>query len=140
MFDFLINHWILFAIALSSALGLLVLSSDLVNQKFFFGLQPEQLVTLMNKGGLVLIDLRDSEEVRRTGIIKGARLIPHASFSERSAASNRFGGKPVVLLCQDGERSKMLARENRKTGVQAYYLVGGVNAWIVSCFPLCSAK
>ncbi|WP_092483779.1 rhodanese-like domain-containing protein [Candidatus Ichthyocystis hellenicum] len=134
--DFLLHHWVLSGTAVLSAAGLLLLVfGDLGGWFNCATVDPEQLVIMINKGKVVLVDLRQEEERLLNGEIKGSRHILYEKFSADSLP-NVSSDKSVVLICRDGKRSGVLVRSLKKEGVSAYYLSGGIDAWVDSCLPV----
>ncbi|CUT17144.1 MULTISPECIES: rhodanese-like domain-containing protein [Candidatus Ichthyocystis] len=134
--DFLLHHWVLSGTAILSAAGLLLIIFGDLNGWFgCAGIDPEQLVVMINKGKAVLIDLRQEEERLLNGEIKGSRHITYEKFSADSMP-NISSDKSVVLICRDGKRSGVQVRSLKKGGVSAYYLLGGIDAWVASCLPV----
>ncbi|WP_043743119.1 rhodanese-like domain-containing protein [Paramagnetospirillum magneticum] len=77
---------------------------------------PEALAAL-KKGEVVLVDIRQPEEWKQTGVPDGARLIPMrhpeggAGFvRDLLAATKGDRNAPVALICRTGNRSGATAR------------------------------
>ncbi len=84
---------------------------------------------------LQLVDARTRPEYE-SGSIGEAR---HAPLTEMPASLRQLEidpGKPVVMLCLSGHRSRPGTRWLRAKGIQAYSLQGGISAWKRAGLPL----
>lgn len=93
----------------------------------FHNIDPTALVALMDKPNLVLIDVRNDDEVAR-GMIENAIHIPLSMLAvEYPKLANQ---DEIVFYCHSGVRSAMAAEFAMQHGTtQAYNLSGGVIAW-----------
>ncbi|WP_092401133.1 rhodanese-like domain-containing protein [Candidatus Ichthyocystis sparus] len=131
--DFLLHHWLLSGTAVLSAVGLLFLLDGSVRNAL--GVDPEQMVIMINKGKVVLIDIRHEDEGLLKGEIKGSRHVHRDKLS--SVASSCFSGnRTLLLICQDGSSSKSFAHSLKKEGMAVHYLIGGINAWMAASLPV----
>lgn len=84
-------------------------------------------------GRMVLIDVRELNELRLTGKAKGALHIPMGELARRctpgAAAADIAPGKPVVLYCASGGRSAGAAGMLRRLGYDPVWNLGGLNDW-----------
>ncbi len=81
-----------------------------------------------------LLDVRTPAEFAQ-GRIAGAVNIPVGELQRR--AQETPNGKPIVVVCASGSRSKAGARILTKAGyTEVYNLRGGVNAWQRQRLPL----
>jgi rhodanese-related sulfurtransferase len=84
---------------------------------------------------LQMVDARTRLEYE-SGSIGEAR---HAPLTEMPASLQRLEidpGKPVVMLCLSGHRSRPGTRWLRARGIKAYSLQGGITAWKKAGLPL----
>lgn len=85
------------------------------------------LQQLMNKSELLLVDVRNDDEVAR-GVIRGATHIPMHQLLERAAELD--GAQPLVFYCHSGIRSAQAGRYFAGQGrTHVYNLRGGVLGW-----------
>ena len=85
---------------------------------------------------MLLIDLRDSSERARDGVIPGS---VHLAYAEVEAAVRpgglvRYeatrGGKRIMYYCAFGERSALAVQTSRDAGLaNVCHIVGGIDAW-----------
>lgn len=89
-------------------------------------LAPERVAELVGSGQAQLIDVRTDQE-RAEARIAGSAHIPLDQLSTR--ASEVEPGRPAVFVCRVGERSAMAADAFAASGLEAYNLAGGIEAW-----------
>ena len=73
---------------------------------------------------LAVIDTRDPADFA-TGHLPNALNMPMAGFDPRELPQ----GKPVVLICQSGERSRNALSKGQAIGREEVNFAGGMNAW-----------
>ena len=97
---------------------------------------PVQAVQLINRSDAVVIDVREPTEFN-DGHITGARHIPQRLLAERLKELDRAKGKPIIVVCASGNRSRGAAALLQKNGhEQVYNLEGGLAAWTQAGMPL----
>jgi sulfur dioxygenase len=95
-----------------------------------------EAMTLVGQPDVALVDLRETTERDKHGVIAGSL---HAPYSDL-AANVRLGGmlhelaratgKRIVFYCAFGERSAMAVQAARDSGlVSACHIHGGIDAW-----------
>ncbi|WFL76064.1 rhodanese-like domain-containing protein [Altererythrobacter arenosus] len=93
-----------------------------------------QLQTLLEDGGIRLVDVRTDEEVAG-GVIPGAEHVVLDDFDP--ARLDLSDGREVVLYCRSGRRSEFAAqRLAEHTGKPARHLEGGITAWADAGHPI----
>lgn len=70
------------------------------------------------------------------GTIEGAVHVPIRELRDKLASVPRE--KPVVAICQIGQRSALAAEFLNHNGFEAHNLEGGVEAWTAEGLPLVS--
>ena len=131
--DFIINNWMLIAVALSSG-GLLVF--PIVRDAMGADLTPNQAVLLINREKAVVVDVCSAEEYAQ-GHVGQAKHIPLADLGAKLPDSVKNKDLPVIFVCQSGGRSARAARVAKGLGyAQAQSLGGGLNAWKQAGLPL----
>lgn len=97
---------------------------------------PQELVNLVNKGGAVVIDVRDPNEYSQ-GHIVDAINIPHASLAGRISEIEKYKKKTVVLACKMGQHAGTAGTALRKAGFEdVARLKGGVAEWRNQSLPV----
>lgn len=135
--DFIINNWMLIAVALSSG-GLLVF--PIVRDAMGADLTPTQAVHLINREKAVVVDVCSAEEYAQ-GHVGQAKHIPLADLAAKLPDSVKNKDLPVIFVCQSGGRSASAARVAKGLGyAKAQSLGGGLNAWKQAGLPLNKAS
>lgn len=94
-------------------------------------LTADQTEAMIKKDPTVqLIDLRTPEEIKRTGMIQGARAINFYAQDFDTQIARLDKSKPVVVYCAAGGRSPQAAAKMSKMGFSKVYdYSGGMNDW-----------
>ena len=88
-----------------------------------------------NKGNIVLIDVREPEELKADGYIEGATNIPMNILP--SSLNNVPKDKQVVVYCRSGRRSAVSANQLSQMGyTNVKTMSGGINAWKGAGLPV----
>lgn len=90
-------------------------------------LSPERAAEMIAAGEAQIIDVRQDFEWE-AGRIEGAVHIPLDSLPARAAEIDR--DRPVIFQCRTGARSSMATDALRASGIEAYNLEGGLEAWV----------
>jgi rifampicin phosphotransferase len=75
----------------------------------------------------VFLDVREPAE-QTMGTLKGVTAV---RFPDLQKANLSLTGKTVILFCDDGSRSARAAEAMAKIGIDAKFVVGGLEKWIV---------
>jgi rhodanese-related sulfurtransferase len=95
-----------------------------------------QATLLMNQKNALVLDVRDAAEYEK-GHLLNARNIPLGELEARSAELQKHKAKPVIVVCDTGNRSGRAAAALRKQGFeQVFTLGGGIGAWQQAGLPL----
>lgn len=87
--------------------------------------KAEQALDLV-RGGATLLDVRESNEWK-SGHAPGAI---HVALGNIDQAPRRLHqGRPIVVMCASGMRSRTAAKHLRGLGFDAASLTGGIGAW-----------
>lgn len=106
-------------------------------------LSPDEVLQALQNGNGVVVDIREKDEVTETGTIPGAIHIPrgvlefHVDPGSPDYRSDLKPEHPVILVCDDGQRSA-LATETLKTlgFLHVAHLSGGLRAWKRQGLPI----
>lgn len=97
-------------------------------------LNPAELKAMLDKGSVVVVDVREPDEFA-SGHIAGAVNLPLSRFSPDKLPEP--GDKTIVLQCAGGKRSGMaLDRCANAQAVIDTHLGGGLAAWRAAGLPL----
>jgi rhodanese-related sulfurtransferase len=86
-----------------------------------------------SKDQVTFLDVREWYEWE-AGTIEGAQHIPIRVLAQRVEEVSKK--RPVVVICQVGQRSALAADYLNRLGYEAHNLEGGVEAWTAQGFPL----
>ncbi|MFT6452212.1 MAG: rhodanese-related sulfurtransferase [Halocynthiibacter sp.] len=101
-------------------------------------MDAQKAISEAAKGLIVLIDVRDGNEVKASGKAAGALHLPLASFQMRANPSSPEcepalkSGKPLVLYCASGARSNAAGQMLLKMGYEDVRNLGGLRDWAVA--------
>ena len=103
----------------------------------------QDAMTLVGRPEVALVDLRESNEREKHGVIPGSL---HAPYPDLAAHVRRGGmlhelasatGKRVIFYCAFGERSAMAVQAAQDAGLSsACHIQGGIEAWKKAFGPL----
>ncbi len=133
MLNFIIDNWMLIAIAVASG-GLLLW--PVLQGAATAGLDPAGAVQLINREKGVVIDVCEPGEFA-AGHVTGAKNIPFADLEAKLGAAVKNKALPLILVCQSGARSGRAVAIAKKLGFeQAQSLGGGLASWKAANLPL----
>lgn len=103
------------------------------------GVSPQQAVLLVNRENAVIVDVREEAEFA-AGHLPAARNIPLKEIEARSSELKKFIKRPLILVCQSGNRSRNALEVLRKAGFERVVnLDGGFAAWSQAGQPVSRA-
>ncbi len=128
--NFLIDNWMLLAMALASGFALLLPALTKGS-----GLDPQAMVQLMNRDKAVVIDVCEPDEFARGHVI-GAKNLPLGQLEDKLGQLVKNKSTQVIMVCQVGARSARAAATARKLGYDnVQSLSGGLRAWVAASMP-----
>ena len=129
---FLIDNWMLIAVALVSGTMLLMP----ILKASGGGLTADGAVQLINREKAVVIDVSETEEFG-AGHVGGAKNIPLKQLEDRLAGIVKNKALPLILVCDTGARSARAVAVAKKLGYeQAQSMSGGLKAWRLANLPI----
>jgi rhodanese-related sulfurtransferase len=91
---------------------------------------------LVNTGNAVFLDVREPKEYEG-GRLPNAVHIPLSQLPSRAQELAKLAGRPVVVYCDRGSRSRMAGTALAKQGfADLYNLSGGFRAWKGAGLPV----
>jgi rhodanese-related sulfurtransferase len=132
LIEFVGNHYVLVS------LFLVLVVAFIINEGKQGGaaISPSSLVTLVNREGAVIVDVRDGKEFGN-GHIAGAVNIPATSIDSRVGDLLAYKEKPVVLVCKIGQHAGAAGRKLKAQGFEnVRRLSGGMAEWTASNLPV----
>jgi rhodanese-related sulfurtransferase len=131
--NFLIENWMLVAVAAASALALFL---PTITKGAAGGVEPTEAVLLINREKAVLIDVCEPAEYAQ-GHAMGSKNIPLGQLESQLPLLVKNKGLPVILVCQVGGRASRAAAQAKKLGYdRAQALSGGLKAWREASLPV----
>ena len=130
---FIVDNWMLLAVALSSGAMLLW---PVIQGATQAGLTPAGAVQLINREKAVVVDVCETAEFA-AGHVTGAKNVPLGQLEEKLPAAVKNKALPLILVCQSGARSGRAMAIAKKLGYeQAQNLSGGLRAWRSADLPV----
>ncbi|MDO9404939.1 MAG: rhodanese-like domain-containing protein [Polaromonas sp.] len=131
---FLIDNWMLIAIALSSG-GMLVWPM-IASGMNAGALTASGAVQLINREKAVVVDVRETDEFA-AGHLGGAKNIPLNELESRLPLVVKNKALPLILVCATGARAGRAVATAKKLGYeQAQVLGGGLKSWKEANLPV----
>ncbi len=129
------NHPYL-VLAFAVLLALVFFNEMKVATQRFASLTPAAAVQLMNKGDIVILDVREAAEAIGGKIGKAIQM-PVGAVAKRIGELEKHKDKTMLVYCKTGARSGVACRELGKNGFdKVYSLSGGLMAWQDAHLPL----
>ncbi len=132
---FLIDNIFLIGLALTS--GLMLIWPDIFRHSGGArNISPKEAVLMMNRGHLLVIDVRDSADFVN-GHIANAMNVPLSEIPDRLVSITKYKEKPILVNCQSGIRSGKACSVLKKNGFNdVYNLEGGITGWVEAKLPI----
>ena len=137
--EFFMQNWALF-LALLAVLGLLMFDPTSGRSGAARGVSPMELTQLVNHEQAVVIDVRSQDEFKNGHITK-SRNVPLADIEAKAKQLEKFKKRPIVIVCQTGNRAGKAANQLRKLEFEKlFHLTGGLVEWQKDNLPLEKSK
>jgi len=95
-----------------------------------------QATLLINQQNALVLDVREAAEYAK-GHVLNSRHMAMSELGARSAEIEKYKARPVIVVCESGNRSDKAAAGLRKQGfAQVFSLSGGIGAWQQAGLPL----
>ncbi|MGI9322407.1 MAG: rhodanese-like domain-containing protein [Pseudomonadales bacterium] len=132
LIEFIGNHYLLVG------LFAFLLVAFIVNESRRGGaaVSSSNLVTLVNREGALVVDVRGAKEYS-AGHIAGALNLPLTNVEARLEELEPYKDKPVVLVCKMGQHAGAIGRKLKAHGfADVRRLSGGMAEWSASSLPV----
>ena len=99
---------------------------------------PQAAKDLIAKGLALVIDVRDANEVEKTGMIPGAINVSRGMLEFRADPSSPYHdkafdpGKTIILYCASGGRSALGGKSMKELGYANVLNLGAFKDWVES--------
>ena len=101
-----------------------------------WSVSPREAQSLIGRGDVALVDLRERSEREKHGVIPGSLHAPYADLLENIGPGGMlhelatWTGKQLLFYCAFGERSAMAVQAAQDSGLTAArHIEGGIAAW-----------
>lgn len=136
MQEFLLNNVFWLLLAAVSAAGLVwtfIRSGQL-------SVTPQAATLSVSREGGIFLDIRPSADYAG-GHIARAQNIPSSDVENRLNSIHKYRDKPVVIVCQNGMKSRATAQQLMKAGfANVRVLAAGIAGWRDAQMPLTTKK
>lgn len=101
-------------------------------------ISPAEAKDMIDKGNVVVLDVRDAMEVAQSGKVPGAVHIPRGLLEFKADPEspahdkNLDPTKPVILYCASGGRSALAGKTLKDLGYDKVFNLGGFKDWAES--------
>jgi len=95
-----------------------------------------QATLLINQQNALVLDVREAGEYEK-GHVLNARHLAIGDLADRAGEIEKYKSKPVIVVCESGNRSDKAVATLRKQGfTQVFSLNGGIGAWQQAGLPV----
>ncbi len=92
-------------------------------------LPPSEAFERHKKGDIIILDVREPEEVSFTSI-EGTLNIPISEFPQKFSELEGIKDRPIAVLCRTGSRSAQVTMFLKQHGFKdVYNIAGGIFRW-----------
>ncbi len=92
------------------------------------GISPSQLVTMINRDHVWIVDVRNEKDFR-AGHITAAEHLPATSIEKQNHYFEKHRHKKLVLVCNSGMSTRSIAENLLIQGYDVVRLAGGMAGW-----------
>lgn len=110
-------------------------------------LTPEQVAAELERGGVLLVDVREAAERDEAGVIAGAIHAPRGMLEFLADPTSPYHHaelqpeRRIILQCASGGRSALAAETLARLGYDDVgHLDGGLRAWVAEGRPVQAAR
>jgi len=133
--EFVTSNWHLIALAFVSG-AMLIWPTVRRASAGGASVDTMQATQLINREDAVVLDVRDPAEFAK-GRVLGSKNVPLAELAKRAGDLQKNRSKPLIVVCQSGNRSLGAMAELRKLGFEKVFnLAGGFGAWQQAGLPV----
>jgi rhodanese-related sulfurtransferase len=95
-----------------------------------------QATQMINREDALVLDVREPAEYAK-GHVLGAKNVPLGDVERRAAELDKHKAKPVIVVCESGNRSSRAIEALRTRGfARVFNLSGGFGAWQQAGLPV----
>ncbi len=98
---------------------------------------PQDLAAMISNDDVVVVDVREPQELRSFGAVKGVVNIPVGDLIYGGVDLSSIKGKKIAVICQSGGRSVEAAHFLASKGFgPVYNVAGGTLGWMMAGLPV----
>ena len=136
LIEFATHHWALVGVFI--VLLIFVFWEEARSKGLGARLTCSQATRLINSEDAVVFDIRSINDFKKGHIVNAINL-PEANSNMEKL--NKYKKKPIILVCNNGQKSGGLAMKLKKQGfAQLQVLSGGISEWTRAGLPLTKEK
>jgi rhodanese-related sulfurtransferase len=134
LLKFVTEH--IFLVAVAAASGAMLIWPVVRRGAGGSSISTLQATLLINQQNALVLDVRDAGEYEK-GHLLNARHLALGEIEARTGEIEKFKTRPVIVVCESGNRSNSAVSALRKQGFgQVFSLNGGIGAWRQAGLPL----
>jgi rhodanese-related sulfurtransferase len=134
LLKFVTEH--IFLVALAAVSGTMLVWPAIRRTAGGSSISTLQATLLINQQNALVLDVREASEYQ-AGHVLNSRHLALGEIETRSAEVEKYKAKPVIVVCESGNRSDKAAAVLRKQGFgQVFSLSGGIGAWKQAGLPV----
>ena len=134
LLKFVTEH--IFLVALAAVSGTMLVWPAIRRTAGGSSISTLQATLLINQQNALVLDVREAAEYEK-GHVLNARHLALGDLAARSADIEKYKARPVIVVCESGNRSEKAVAALRKMGFgQVFSLSGGIGAWRQAGLPL----
>lgn len=104
------------------------------------GLASSEAILLINRRNAAVIDIRTAEAYA-AGHLPQARHVAFADLAAKAPLLAKNKATPVILICQNGQRSNKALDALKQAGyTEVHALEGGLDGWKKAGLPVVASK
>ena len=98
-------------------------------------ISPQDAVALIQRGQVLVVDVRDGLEIQSTGKVQGAKHVARGMLEFRADPDSPYydkefsRDKTVIVYCASGGRSALAGKTLQDMGYKDVRNLGGFNDW-----------
>jgi rhodanese-related sulfurtransferase len=100
---------------------------------------PAQAKEKIDKGNVLVVDVRDAKEVEQSGKVEGAVNVPRGMIEFRADPDSPYHdknfdkSKTLIVYCASGGRSALSGKTLKDLGFNEVYNLGAFKDWAENC-------
>ena len=97
---------------------------------------PDEVAAMKHQDDVLIVDVRDDDEVAQTGVVDGALHVTRGMLEFRADETTPYHNeafskeKPVILYCASGGRSALAGKALLELGYSDVRNLGAFQSWV----------